>query len=53
MKPTIETRVERSSLGTQQARAARRTVSAADAARIVARSKDERQKRESHSKTGG
>lgn len=43
---TIRTQVERSSLGTKQARAARHTVRPTDAAKVVAKAAAERQTRE-------
>lgn len=48
----IERKIERSSLGTKNARAARRTVSPADAARVVSQAAA-MSKRASQKKTGG
>jgi hypothetical protein len=50
----IKTKVERSSLGTFKARAARRSVSQADAAQVVARAEAERRRDETRgTKSGG
>ena len=50
----IASKIERSSLGTFQARAARRSVSPAAAARVVARAEAERKRDESGgTKSGG
>lgn len=46
MRRPIVTKVERSSLGTVQARAARRSVQAAVAAELVQRTEDERRAEE-------
>lgn len=43
---TIRAQVERSSLGTKQARAARHTIRPIDAAKVVAKAAAERQTRE-------
>lgn len=52
MTMPIEARVERSSLGTRQARAARRSVSSTDAAAVLARSKTHQPRKNDSTKLG-